>query len=221
MAFIEWKRYQRILFIGDSITDAQRLEKPYAPLGRGYVHFAAYFLQAKLPHLDLQIENRGVSGDTSRELLQRWKRDCLDHCPDVISILIGINDLWRHFKPVLEAHKTPVSVEEYKNNLHQMLSGAASAGCQLILMEPFFFCSDPQNPMRRDLNGYLEAVHCLAKTFQTILVPLQQSYEQVKQIVPDSQWSDDGVHPATWAHAWIAQHWLMAAVGDSNCKIVA
>ncbi len=210
---MEWKYRQKILFIGDSITDALRREKAYAPLGCGYVHFAGCFLQARLPELDLQIENRGISGDTTRELLARWKEDCLDLRPDVVSILVGINDLWRGYKPVLEPQKTSVVPEEYENNLRQMLSEVQRLGSRLILMEPFYFCSDPADPMLADLRAYLDVVHTLAAEFSAVLVPLQQEYEKLKHRVPEEKWADDRVHPYPWAHAWIADQWLSAVDG--------
>ncbi len=214
MPLPDWENQKRILFLGDSITDAQRLERPYAPLGNGYVYFAASFLQARFPHLEFQIENRGVSGDTSRELLHRWRRDCLDWKPDVASILIGINDLWRRYKPVLDPQKSPVSAEEYEDNLRRMLTESLCKGIRFILMEPFFFCRDCREPMRRDLDDYRNAVYRLSGEFGTILVPLQQAYEQIKHLVADSRWSEDGVHPSTWAHAWIARQWLSAVAGE-------
>lgn len=213
---MNWKPQQKIVFLGDSITDAQRQESPYAPLGRGYVQFAGCFLQARFPHLDLQIENRGISGDTTRELLSRWKRDCLDLQPDLVSILIGINDLWRGFKPVLDPQKTPVSPKEYEDNLCQMLSGVQRLGSRLVLMEPVYFCRDSQDPMRRGLDAYLEVVRRLAQDWGAVLVPLQQAYEQIMHQVPDERWSDDKIHPALWAHAWIARQWLSAVLGTDR-----
>lgn len=207
-----WKYRQKILFIGDSITDALRREKTYAPLGCGYVHFAGYFLQAKFPELDLQIENRGISGDTTRELLARWKEDCLDLRPDVVSILVGINDLWRGYKPVLDPNKTPVPPTEYEDNLRQMLSEVQRLGSRLILMEPFYFCRDLQDPMRRGLDAYLDVVHRLARDYRALLVPLQKAYGQLSSQVPDERWSEDRVHPSMWAHAWIARQWLSAVL---------
>ena len=80
---------QTIVFIGDSITDAGRLEKPYRPLGYGYVHFVANWLLAKYPELNLNIVNTGISGNTIRDLKLRWEKDCLNHKPDVLSVMIG------------------------------------------------------------------------------------------------------------------------------------
>lgn len=211
MAAIEFKANQKILFIGDSITDAGRREAAYAPLGNGYVYFAANFLTAKYPELNLTIENRGISGDTTREMRARWQQDCIDLRPDVLSVMIGINDLWRNFKPIKEAHKTPVAAEEYEPNLRRMLSEAVEqCGSRLILMEPFYFCRDPNDPMYRDLPAYLDIVRSLAAEYNAVLVPLQQAYEKIKDRVPESKWADDRVHPYPWAHAWIARNWLIA-----------
>ncbi|MBN2130500.1 MAG: hypothetical protein JW741_13450 [Sedimentisphaerales bacterium] len=84
-----------LVFIGDSITDAEKHRRAYHPLGLGYVHFAANFLRARHPDLTISIVNAGVSGDTILDLQNRWQRDCLTHRPNVLSVLVGINDVWR------------------------------------------------------------------------------------------------------------------------------
>ena len=91
---IELKLDQTILFIGDSITDAGRLEAAYRPFGYGYVHFVAYRLLAKYPKYKINVINTGISGDTISDLDYRWERDCLNHKPDILSVLIGINDVF-------------------------------------------------------------------------------------------------------------------------------
>ena len=184
---------------------------PLPPLGQGYVHFAANFLMARYPELNLTVKNRGISGDTTREMRARWRQDCIDLKPDILSIMIGINDLWRNFKPVLEEGRTFVPPDEYEQNLRWMLSEAArQCGCRLILMEPFYFCGDSADPMYRDLQAYLSVVRKLTADFDAVLVPLQQAYEKVKDSVPETRWSADHVHPYSWAHAWIARNWLTA-----------
>jgi len=97
---IDLDKGRTIVFIGDSITDAGRLEPAYQPFGYGYVHFVANMLLAKYPELNLNIINTGVHGDTIRSLKARWEKDCISHRPAVVSILIGVNDLWRqHAEP--------------------------------------------------------------------------------------------------------------------------
>lgn len=211
---IEFNPNQSLLFIGDSITDCQRREFPYAPLGWGYVHFAANFLLAAKPHINLTIENRGIGGDTTRDLLIRWKQDCIALKPDIISLMIGINDLWYKYGESTESQQYHVPADEYKKNLRHMLTQTTEkCGAQLILMEPYMFCDDPANPMLQDLNAYIDIVHTMANEFDAILVPVHSAYMELKDKRPAEQWADDTVHPTMWAHAWIAKQWLKAVGG--------
>jgi lysophospholipase L1-like esterase len=209
---IKLKPDQTILFIGDSITDAGCKLLAYRPLGFGYVHFAANALLAKYPHLNLNIINSGVSGNTIEDLQRRWQKDCIRHKPDILSILIGVNDLWRQHiesKRLSEA----VYLDQFRSIYHHLLSEAKQhCNCQLILAEPFMFCcDDPQNQMFTGLRAYIDVVHKMADEFDAALVPLQSCIdEQIKKVPPD-KWSDDSVHPYLWVHAWISQRWLDAA----------
>jgi lysophospholipase L1-like esterase len=212
---IQFKPDRTILFTGDSITDCDRTQRPYEPLGRGYVNFAANFLLAKYPHLNLNILNRGVNGDTTRALKWRWQRDCINEKPDILSVMIGINDLWWAYSEDPSGHAKAVAIEEYLTNYQGILQEAKDkCRCQLILMEPFMFCDDSENPMYKTLKDYIEIVHKLAEEFDAVLVPLQNEFEKLKGSVPASKWADDMVHPYTWAHAWIARRWLKAVVNE-------
>lgn len=206
---IDFQSDQTLLFIGDSITDCKRLEPAYSPLGRGYVNFAANFLQAKRPDLQLTIENRGIGGDTTRDLLRRWEVDCIELKPDIVSLMIGINDLWRKFGSSPESRSMYVDPDEYENNVRTLLTRTREA-CdpQLILMEPFMFCDDPSNEMLQALPAYIEIVHKLADEFDATLVPVFENYVQLKDKRPADQWTTDTVHPYEWVHAWIARQWL-------------
>ena len=216
---ISFTTNQTLLFIGDSITDCQRREFPYAPLGCGYVHFAANFLLAKLPHLNLNIQNRGISGDSTRDLRDRWKEDCLDLKPDIVSVMIGINDLWRKYGETPESQQGHVAPAEYENNYRQILSQLKdTCNPQLILMEPYMFCDDSVNPMLADLDAYISIVHTLADEFDAVLVPIHTTYMALKHKRPAHEWAEDTVHPAIWAHAWIAKTWLDTVLGSLNVK---
>ena len=208
---IEVKPGQTIVFIGDSITDAGRNDPAYQPLGYGYVHFVCNLLLAKYPELNLNLINTGIGGNTIRDLKGRWEKDCINHRPDILSVLIGINDLWRqHCEPprLTEA----VFVEEFQQTYEQLLSVAREkCRCQLILMAPFMFCNDSRNQMFIELQAYIKVVRSLAEKFDEILVPLQKRIdEKIIQVAPE-KWSADSVHPYLWAHAWIAKRWLQAA----------
>ena len=206
---IQFKSDETILFIGDSITDCDSRENHYAPLGCGYVNFAGNLLVAKYPQLNLKILNRGTNGDTTRTLKWRWERDCIQENPDVLSILIGINYIcWAHNEDPAGQAKA-VALNEYKSNYHSILQAARdNCQCRFVLMEPFLFCDDPENPMYRCLTRYIEVVHKLADEFEAPVVPLQEEFENLKYSVPAHKWAQDMVHPYPWAHAWIAHQWL-------------
>ena len=209
MDTIRFETNQTLLFIGDSITDAQRRERPYQPLGWGYVHFAANFLLAALPHLNLTIHNRGIGGDTTGALLTRWETDCIALDPDIVSLMIGINDLWRKFGLTPETRRMHIEPVEYRENLTTLLSRTKNeCSAHLILMEPFMFCDDPNNPMLAELPHYLDIVHALAEQFDALLVPVHTAWTALTNKRPADQWANDTVHPFEWAHAWIARQWL-------------
>ena len=205
---IELKANDTIVFIGNSITDAGRLLRQYKSYGYGYVHFVANQLLAKYPDFNIDIVNTGISGNTIRDLKSRWEKDCIKYNPDIISILIGINDIWRfHTNRLNEA----VLLDEYELTYRQLLTRAREkSDCQLVLMEPFMFCDDTDNPIYRDLQNYIASVRELAEQFDAVLVPLQKSINEMIRRVPPGKWSDDMVHPYVWAHCWIAQRWLEA-----------
>lgn len=205
---IELKPNLSIVFIGDSITDTGRLEAAYRPFGYGYVHFVAYRLLAKYPEYNLSIINTGISGDTIRDLNNRWERDCLNHKPDILSVLIGINDVFRQYTGSLD---TAVLLDEYQLTYKRLLTLVKGKyNCRLILIEPFMFCDDKTNPAYKALQQYIHAVRALAAEFDAVLVPLQELIDNKIKKVPPEKFSDDMVHPYVWAHAWIAQRWLEA-----------
>jgi lysophospholipase L1-like esterase len=205
------KANDRIVFIGDSITSADRHRRTYAPLGYGYVHFIGNLLMARHPELDLRIINTGISGNTVIDLKHRWQKDCLAHRPNVLSVLIGINDVWQLTMEPASA-RTASTADRYELTYDQLLAEARErCGCRLVLMEPFLFCRDPYSEVLQALTPYLEIVRRLASKYQAALVPLQAQIDRLIREVPPDRWSADTVHPYLWAHAWIAQQWLQAA----------
>mgnify|MGYP001127662806 CR=1 FL=1 len=194
---------QMIVFIGDSITNAGRCEAAYKPLGYGYVHFVANWLLAKYPECNLNSINNGIGGNTIRDLDGRWEKDCLAYKPDILSVLIGINDVWRQYADRLDE---AVFLDEYELTYKRLLLQVKEKNdCQLVLMEPFMFCDDQENPMYNSLKEFIDTVDNLAKQFDAVLVPMQELINKKIKQVPPYKWSDDMFHPYLWAHAWIAQ----------------
>ena len=207
---VHLKANDTILFVGDSITAADRHRQAYSPLGFGYVHFAGNLLLARYPTLDLRIVNTGISGDTVIDLKDRWQRDCIAHRPDVLSVMVGINDVWqRTMEP--GAAERAASPAQFEVTYGQLLARAKEQHpCQLVLMEPFLFCRDRENEVFRTLVPYLEVVRTLATKHGAVIVPLQREIDRQLVGIPPEKWSQDAVHPYLWAHAWIAQRWLEA-----------
>jgi len=207
---IRLKANDTIVFIGDSITAADRHRQAYRPLGFGYVHFAGNLLLARNPALNLRIVNTGISGDTVIDLKDRWQRDCIAHRPNVLSVLVGINDVWRRAMEPDMAERA-ASPADFEITYEQLLAQAREqCRCQLVLMEPFLFCQDRGNEVFRTLMPYLEAVQTLAKKHDAVIVPLQREIDRQIAEIPPEKWSQDTVHPYLWAHAWIAQQWFDA-----------
>ena len=199
-----------IVFIGDSITAADRHRQAYSPLGFGYVHFAGNLLLARNAALNLKIVNTGISGDTVIDLKDRWQRDCIAHHPNVLSIMVGINDVWQRTMEA-EVAERAASPADFDITYEQLLAQAQEqCGCQLVLMEPFLFSRDRGNEVFRTLVPYLEVVRTLAKKHGAVIVPLQNEIDRQIVEIPPAKWSQDTVHPYLWAHAWIAQRWLDA-----------
>lgn len=198
---------QKILCIGDSITDGDRRGSS-APLGNGYVNLLRCLIQARYPEIALRFVNKGASGDTVRDLATRWERDVLAERPDWVSVMIGINDVWRLFSNMpYEA----VLLPEYTRTLHKLLQEARNrAGARLIVMEPFMIEGDLSSPMRRQVDRYRAAAHDAAAHVDAILVPTQQVFDTLLEHTLPTQWSSDSIHPNGPGHAVIALAWLRA-----------
>ena len=194
-----------VLFIGDSITDAGRNRQDPADLGRGYAHLAAAQLSARHPDLGLTFLNRGIGGDTTSMVLARWSADAIDLAPTVISIMVGINDTWRHFDS-----GTPTSTASYELSLRAMLSSARDdLGARLVLIEPFLLpVTEEQWDWREDLDPRISVVRRLAGEFGATLIPADGLLSAVAARDGSTVWAPDGVHPSLAGHALLAQAWI-------------
>jgi len=208
MAYI--RAGDRILFQGDSITDAGRTGTPDG-LGHGYVAMVRGMLSARHPELDVEILNRGVGGDRTVELLARWQEDCLDLRPDVLSLMIGVNDVWR--KARIWRGQTFVPPEQYQENLIRLLDMAAGAGVRrFVLMSPTTIDPDNRSELNNLLAVYDEIVRKEADRRNAVYVPARRRLMAAREALPQVSWTTDGCHPTAAGHALLAAAW-MAAVG--------
>jgi lysophospholipase L1-like esterase len=187
----------RILFQGDSITDGNRGRSadPNHILGHGYVFIIAARNGAAQPELRLDFANRGVSGNTVLALEKRWQKDTLDLKPDVLSILIGVND---------ESHG--VSLDQYEQAYDKIITEAKAANpkLKLVLCEPFM---KPSGRPNEGIRKRQEIVARLAKKHGAALVHFQRIFDEAVKRAPADYWIWDNVHPTYRGHQLMADEW--------------
>ncbi len=204
------KPNQKVVFIGDSITDAGRQSKEAgcAPYGIGYVKIARDLLIARYPEYNLRIENRGIGGNTIRSLKARWQADVIAEKPDVLSIMIGINDVWRF---VANRPADAVPLEEYEATYRELLKETqARTGARIILMDPYVIESNRADPFRARMDTYISCGQRLAREFGATSVRTMDAFDVALKAQPSSYWSQDRVHPDSPGHAVIALAFLRA-----------
>lgn len=200
-------RGQKVLFIGDSITDCGRRDQ-HAPYGAGYVHAIWRWLGAAYPSLRLTIVNKGISGNTTRNLLERWEEDVVAEQPDWLAIKIGVNDVWRAIEG---RYAEAVSLEEYERNYRRMIDRASAATpARLILIEPFLVETRAGDPFRAQLDAFRSVVARLAEQHRAIHVGTQSAFDAGLTAQPAAYWATDRVHPTEIGHMLIAQTVLRA-----------
>ncbi|HAP7344122.1 TPA: SGNH/GDSL hydrolase family protein [Enterococcus faecium] len=215
---------KRILFIGDSITDAGRDRAEATDLGKGYPLLIAGKLISQYPTMEFECMNRGIGGDKIADLQVRWQEDCLALQPDYVSILIGINDTW-HNTSDQAIFGTEKSAQQFESVYRKLLNELQTAEiCNIILMEPFVLpITDDRHGWRKDLDPKIQIVRKLAKEYGALLVPLDGIFNALGIVYGFSKYTrEDGVHPTIGGHEIIAQSWIdaIAAVdffsGDKN-----
>lgn len=197
----------RLLFIGDSITDCSR-QADVEEIGSGYVRIVRDYLRARDPASAPIVSNRGISGHKVTDLAARWQRDVIDLGPGVLSIKIGINDVWH----ALGGRSGGVCINDFVPIYRDILRQTRKAlpACELVLCEPSVIWP-PQPEEGNDLlQPYIQAVRSLAKEFGIeYVVPLSSAFARAREERPDIHWAPDGVHPSSSGHMLIARTWLI------------
>ncbi len=208
--------HQRILFIGDSITDCGRRDAA-APYGNGYVSMVRNLLVARYPELGLTILNRGNSGNTTSDLAARWEHDAIAERPDWLSLKIGINDCWRLFAVGREAEA--VRLPEYEATLRRLLDRTLFAtSARLILMQPYMIEPDKSQPIRHKMDAYSAVVTKLAAEYGAVLVPTQAAWDAALAHTQPTDWTEDHIHPSAPGHMVIALAFLRAVGFATNSE---
>lgn len=206
---------QTILFQGDSITDAGRsrdetgFNNPKA-LGTGYAMLTAVQLLEEYAEMNLKIYNKGISGNKVYQLAERWDKDCLELKPDVLSILIGVNDFWHKLNGNYNG-----TIEIYRNDFNALLDRTLQAlpNVKLVICEPYAVpgVKAVNEKWFPDFYEYQKAAREISDKFGAIFVPFQSAYDEAIKRAPASYWTGDGVHAALPGAQMMAEAWLEAA----------
>jgi acyl-CoA thioesterase I len=201
-------RESRLLFIGDSITDCGRRDDK-EKIGSGYPRLIRDYLWARDPDRAPVVLNTGISGNRVTHLQERWQRDVIDLKPDVLSIKIGINDVWHGLGGKNEGVPIALFIPTYRQILLQVRS--ALPQCQLVLCEPNMISPPAPADGNDALKPYVRAVNELAAEFHAdAVVRLHGAFLEAVRRRPDIPWAPDGVHPSSTGHMLIAREWLKA-----------
>lgn len=203
----------KILFLGDSITDVGRntTAGSLISIGQGYPLLVDACLSVKYPG-EYTFENLGVSGNRIVDVYARIKADCWNHAPDLISILIGVNDVWHEV-----SRQNGVDAERFYHVYKMLVTDTRKAlpGCRkLILMEPFVLRAAATeaawDTFRTETEKRAEAVRTIAGETGQLFLPLQAMFDEAAKKMPASYWLGDGVHPTPAGHQLIADAWIGA-----------
>ena len=201
----------KILFQGDSITDAGRDWGNDAQLGRGYAHLVEATLGFEEPNQHTFV-NKGISGNRIVDLYARIKRDIINYQPDVMSILIGVNDVWH------EIGDNPNGVDADKFfKIYSMLIEEikeALPNIKIMILEPFVLeagaTENHWEYFKTETAKRAEMAKKIAEKFNLPFIELQAGFDELAKKAPNNYWLGDGVHPTAKGHEFIKNEWLKA-----------
>lgn len=208
----------RVLFQGDSVTDARRDRKNSAAnrrqaLGEGYAWLVASDALVSRPDDGLEFLNRGISGNVTADLLDRWQEDTVALAPDVVSILVGINDYWNRHR----VKGFVGSADTYHRELGAVVdrTRAALPDASIVICEPFVLRADPvTDQWLHEFADYQRAAADLAAVNEVAFVAFQSLLDEAAEVEPATTWLHDGIHPTADGAALLAGEWARVATAS-------
>ncbi len=198
----------KILFQGDSITDAGRDHRNYHDMGKGYPKYASELIMEACPDTDFEFINFGISGNRTDQLFDRLYTDAIAFSPDVISILIGINDVWHRYS----AGRIATTDQQIETNYRAILERLKKeTNAKIVILAPYILDAVENEYLKEDLASLLPIVRKLAKEYADVYIPLDALFEKaLKEQPAPLYYSDDGVHPNANGAAFIGRHYAEA-----------
>lgn len=201
----------KLIMTGDSVTDCDRArpvgEGLFGAIGNGYVNFVQANLIARYPEKRIRVVNMGTSGNNVRDLKARWTTDIAEKKPDWLSIMIGINDVWRQFdSPLLTENH--VYLEEYAQTLDELVGSIKPSLKGLVLMTPYYIEPNAQDAMRSTMDRYGAAVKAISQKHSACYVDTQAAFNKILEHYHPNMICWDRVHPNNIGHMVIAKAFL-------------
>lgn len=198
----------RLLFQGDSITDAGRDKRNYHDMGKGYPKFAAEGILQELPDAEIEFINLGIGGNRTDQLFDRLYNDAIEFSPDVISVLIGINDVWHRFS----AARIETTVGQFEANYRAILDRLKTqTNAKIVMLQPYLLDCEKNLHLRPGLDEILPVVKRLADEYADLYIPLDELFTEAIKTQPEPcYYSDDGVHPNANGAVFIGEQYAKA-----------
>ncbi len=198
----------KILFQGDSITDAGRDRRNYHDVGPGYPKYAAQGIMEDFPDKEFEFINFGIGGNRTSQLFDRLYRDCIEFQPDIVSVLIGINDIWHRYGGERIA-TTDAQLELNYRSILERLHNETNA--KIVMLAPFILDAESKDHMRADLERALPIIRALADEYADVFIPLDKYFAEALKTQPEPlYYSADGVHPNENGRMFIGKHYAEA-----------
>ena len=192
----------RILFQGDSITDTGRNYDDVKSLGNGYPKYVAELLCETYLDKGFEFINKGIGGHQTKDLLARWQEEAVDLAPDIMTLLVGINDTWHHAEKG-DFISNELFEANYRSLLEQMKKGTDA---KIIIMEPYVIDVGLHEDFHPDMDEKIRIIRRLAREYAYEYIPLDGLFASASITEEPSFWSEDGVHPTEEGHKLIADY---------------
>lgn len=195
----------KILFQGDSVTDAGRDRSDPHDLGEGYPHYAAAMLQDAFPDIEFEFIDLGISGNRTEHLVERLESDFIEIQPDIVSVMIGINDVWHHY-----SHGIETTDEAFEENFRTVLNAVKSrTKARILLIQPFLLVTPDKKELCEELERKQAIFKRLADEYADAYLPLDEVLH-TEATEEQGYYSADGVHPTPNGACYIGEHYLRA-----------
>ena len=202
------KRKLKLLFQGDSITDASRDRSDYHNLGTGYAFYAAQLLTERYPDIEFEFINLGIGGNKTTDLVERLERDFVEIQPDICSILIGINDTWHNSRPTIDWMKHSYFEHCYRTVLEALKD---RVGAKILLLEQFLLPTPDRAFFREDLDPKIQITRKLAREYADAFLPTDGLLAAAYTTEDWKNFSEDGVHLTAYGAQTVAK-WYVDAI---------